>query len=127
MIKPTNLRFQKGDLIAIAAVILLAVLVVLCYIPKQSMSPAQAEIYKDGELVTTLSLSEDTTLEISGKYTNFITVSGGKIAITASNCPGEDCVHSGAIHSSGRSIVCLPNSVEVRVVTAASDVDFVVG
>jgi len=77
--------------------------------------------------VTTLLLSEDTTLEIGGKYTNLITVSDGKIAITASDCPGEDCVHSGAIHSSGRSIVCLPNAVEVRVVSQTSDVDFVVG
>ena len=64
---------------------------------------------------------------ITGTYSNTITVEEGKIAITASDCPGEDCVHSGAIHTSGRSIVCLPNGVEVRVVSAQSDVDFVVG
>ena len=62
-----------------------------------------------------------------GEYKNVITVSEGAISITASDCPGEDCVHSGAIRTSGRSIVCLPNEVEVRVVNAASDVDFVVG
>ena len=67
------------------------------------------------------------SLEITGKYTNTITVTDGKIAITASDCPGEDCVHSGAIHTTGRSIVCLPNEVEVRIVNASSDVDFVVG
>ena len=127
MTKQTYLRFQKGDILAIALVAILAVFVAVCFIPKNSSDQVQAEVYKDGKLVTTLLLSEDTTLEIGGKYTNLITVSDGKIAITASDCPGEDCVHSGAIHSSGRSIVCLPNAVEVRVVSQTSDVDFVVG
>ena len=75
----------------------------------------------------TLSLEEETSFEIGGKYTNVITVSGGPIPITASDCPGEDCVHSGAIKATGRSIVCLPNELEVRVISGASDVDFVVG
>ena len=86
-----------------------------------------AQIYQNGELVKTLSLEVDTTFDITGKYTNTITVQGGEIAITASNCPGADCVHNGAIHTSGRSIVCLPNGVEIRVENAGSDVDFVVG
>lgn len=86
-----------------------------------------AQVYQNGELVKTLSLEEDTTFEITGKYSNTITVRGGEIAITASNCPGADCVHSGPIQTCGRSIVCLPNGVEIRVVNAQSDVDFVVG
>ena len=127
MTKPTYLRFRKGDFLAIVLVIAMAAAVTVCFLPKSTSGPARAEVYQDGELVTTLTLTEDTTLELKGKYTNVITVSGGKIAITASNCPGEDCVHSGAIHTSGRSIVCLPNAVEVRVVSQTSDVDFVVG
>ena len=127
MTKQTYLRFRKGDALAIALVVVLAVFVAVCFIPKNSSDPVQAEIYQDGELVTILPLGEDTTLQISGKYTNMIAVADGKIAITASDCPGEDCVHSGAIHTSGRSIVCLPNAVEVRVTAQTSDVDFVVG
>lgn len=127
MAKQEYLRFRKGDFLAIAAVILIAVLVAVGFLPKGSSDPVVAEIYQQGELVETLSLEENTSLEITGQYTNVITVENGKIAITDSNCPGEDCVHSGAIHSSGRSIVCLPNAVEVRVVAQTSDVDFVVG
>ena len=122
-----GLRFQKGDFLAIAMVVLLAVAVAVFFIPKGDAGPVRAEIYREGELVKTLTLNEDLSFTITGKYTNTVTVQNGEIAITASDCPGEDCVHSGAIHSSGRSIVCLPNAVEVRVVTAASDVDFVVG
>ena len=86
-----------------------------------------AEVYQGGELVKTVPLDVDTSFRITGRYLNTVTVENGKIAITASNCPGEDCVHSGAIHAAGRSLVCLPNEVEVRVVNAKSDVDFVVG
>ena len=127
MEKQKHLRFCKGDILAIAIVILLAVCVALCFLPGQQRGAAVAEIYQNGTLLRTLSLAEDTSFEIAGKYTNTVTVSGGKIAITASDCPGEDCVHSGPIHTSGRSVVCLPNAVEVRITTQTSDVDFVVG
>lgn len=125
--KQEYLRFRKGDLLAIALVVILAVSVAVCFLPKDTAMPVQAEIYQDGILVKTVSLDHETAFAVTGKYTNTITVANGNIAITASDCPGEDCVHSGAIHSSGRSIVCLPNAVEVRVVNEASNVDFVVG
>lgn len=121
------LRFRKGDLLAIAAVVFLAVIVAVSFIPKTGDGAVAAEIYQDGKLIKTLSLEEETTVEVSGKYTNRITVQNGAISFASSDCPGEDCVHSGAIHSSGRSLVCLPNGVEVRVITQNSDVDFVVG
>lgn len=127
MAKQEILRFRKGDFLAIALVVLLAVLVAAFYLPKGSSGPVMAEIYRDGQLLQRVSLDTDTSFEVTGKFTNVITVADGSIAITASDCPGEDCVHSGGIHSSGRSIVCLPNALEVRVVTQASDVDFVVG
>ena len=61
------------------------------------------------------------------KGANTITVCDGKISFSDSDCPGQDCVHSGSIGSTGRSLVCLPNAVEIRVVSGESDVDFVVG
>ena len=127
MTNPQSLRFHKGDILAIVLVAVLAVLVAVCFLPKEIQGTVSAEIYQDGSLVKTLSLSENATFLVEGKYRNEITVQNGEIAITASDCPGEDCVHSGPIHSSGRSIVCLPNGVEVRVVNGVSDVDFVVG
>lgn len=127
MTKPEYLRFRKGDVLAIVAVAVLAVIVAVSFLPSHDAETVQAQIYQSGELIETLSLDEKQTLEITGKYTNVITVQDGAISISFSDCPGEDCVHSGAIRSTGRSIVCLPNEVEVRVVNAESDVDFVVG
>ena len=122
-----RLRFQKGDLVAVGLVILLAVTVGLCFLPRRTEADCVAQIYQNGELVKAVSLEEDQQFTLTGSYTNTVTVADGKIAITASDCPGGDCVHSGFSGSVGRSIVCLPNGVEIRVVAGEADVDFVVG
>ena len=82
-------------------------------------------IYQDGSLIRELSLGTDTEVVIEGDYENVVTIKDGKTAITRSDCPGTDCVHSGWIHEAGRSIVCLPNRVELRI-EGVSEVDFVV-
>ena len=84
-----------------------------------------AVVYQDGQRIKELSLSEDAEFVVEGAYTNKIVVENGRAAITESDCPGTDCVHSGWIHEVGRSIVCLPNRVEIRL-EGASEVDFVV-
>lgn len=120
-------HFRKTDLIAIAIVLVLAAAVLLAFLPSSDDSPAQVAIYKDGDLIKTLSINTPQIFEISGKYTNTVTIQDGKVSITQSNCPGGDCVACGWAASSGRSIVCLPNGVEIRILSQDSDVDFVVG
>lgn len=99
----------------------------LCFLPGSNDPAAVAQIYLDGKLVKTLPLSKNQTFIVADQYSNEITVKDGAISFTASTCPGQDCVHSGSIHSTGRSLVCLPNRVEIRVVSTDADVDFVVG
>ena len=123
---PGRLRFQKGDIVAVALVALLAVAVFAGFLPGQE-DAAFAQIYRDGQLLRTVALDQDQTFSLADRYTNTVTVRDGKIAITQSDCPGEDCVRSGWIGTAGRSIVCLPGGLEIRVVSGHSDVDFVVG
>ena len=127
MTERDSLCFRKGDWLAIAMVAALAVAVLLCFLPGKNQPAAYAEVYLNGALYKTVALEENTAFEVTDAYTNEITVQDGTIAFTASNCPGQDCVHSGSIRSTGRSLVCLPNKVEIRVVAGESDVDFVVG
>ena len=122
-----HLRFQKWDIAVIAGVALLAVLMFSLFLPQKDATGAYAEVYRDGELVKTVTLSQDQTFVVDGKYCNTITVRDGEIAVTASDCPGADCVHCGWISGTGRSIVCLPNGLEIRVIGGNGDVDFVVG
>ncbi len=120
-------RFRWGDLIAVGAVLFLAALVFLAFLPGRHADAAYAHIYQNGKLILTVSLAQDRQIPITGSYNNTVTVRDGQVAITQSDCPGEDCVHSGWIGTSGRSIVCLPNALEIRVVSDSNDVDFVVG
>lgn len=122
-----RLRFQKGDLIAVATVLLSAVLVFVLLLPGKDAKAARVEIYRDGVLIQTLPLEKDAEFTVSGEYTNVITVSGGRVAVTEADCPGEDCVRSGRISTPGRSLVCLPNRVEIRIVSDGGDFDLIAG
>lgn len=126
-----GLTFRRGDAAVIALILAAAISVAAAFaLAAVSQSgEAAAEVRRDGELIATLPLSEDARLVVEGEYTNVVVVEDGAVYIESSDCPGGDCVRSGKISQPGRSLVCLPNRVEVRVVseTAAPDVDAVVG
>ena len=121
----TRLRFRKWDIAAFGAVVLLAALVFALFLPGQD--GVYAQIYQDGKLIKIVPLDQDGEFEIVGRFTNTVAVRDGKIAVIRSDCPGEDCVSCGWIGGSGRSVVCLPNGLEIRVISDKTDVDFVVG
>ena len=124
-----GLTFQRGDAVAITAVVTAAlVMIALLLIPSGGNGRVIARIYQDGEVIRELRLEENTEITVEGAYRNTISVRDGKIAFTHSDCPGEDCVHSGWISAPGRSAVCLPNRVEIRLEGEADtdDVDAVV-
>ena len=102
-------------------------MVFLLFLPREEAEAAYARVSQNGKLLFTVPLNQDREFPVTGDYRNTVSVKDGKIAITQSDCPGEDCVHIGWIHSPGRSIVCLPNALEIRVVSETADVDFVVG
>ena len=122
-----RLRFQKWDIAVIAAILVMALAVFAAFLPRENAPAAYAEIYQDGKLLKTVMLSEDQEFTVTGRYTNTVTVCDGKIAVTHSDCPGGDCVSCGWADGAGRSIVCLPNGLEIRVMAGNRDVDFVVG
>ena len=121
-----KLDFCASDLLAIGIVAVIAILVsILFWTSVGREEGGMVSIYKEGALIKELSLDSDTEFVIEDEYENVVTIKDGKAAITKSDCPGTDCVHSGWIHEAGRSIVCLPNRVELRI-EGTSEVDFVV-
>ena len=116
-----SLKFRKGDLLAIGVVILLALTSALLLPRLTADSSRFARIYQDGALVREVPLDVEQTFQIRGSYTNTVTVHDGKIAVTHSDCPTNDCVRQGWQSGSG-TIVCLPNRVEIRL-SGDSDVD----
>lgn len=82
----------------------------------------------DGETVERCALStyEGGTYKSRG-YTLTVEVADGAVYVASSDCPNQDCVHSGAISRAGQSIVCLPARVAVTLEGAASDYDLIAG
>ena len=84
-----------------------------------------AEVWSDGQLMQTLDLSEDGEYRIeTDRGWNALTVSGGKIAVTAASCPDGDCVRCGP-QNGGPPIVCLPNRLSIQF-SAQGELDGVV-
>lgn len=56
-----------------------------------------------------------------------VAVSNGAVSVAASDCPNQDCVHSGAVSRAGQSIVCLPARIVIELVGTSADYDLVTG
>lgn len=120
------MSFRRGDLLAIALVMVCAALLAI-RLAAGGGERVTLEVYQDGALIETVSLERDTEFTVEGAYRNTVRVSGGKVSICDSDCPTQDCVRSGAISRPGRVLVCLPNRLELRLVGGGQDVDLVVG
>lgn len=121
-----KLKFCRGDIIVIVAVILSALLLLTgLTLGRTKADRLSAMVYLDGKLLAELPLDHDCEYTVTGGYTNTVTIKGGKVSVTYSDCPGGDCTHSGWLSGAGRSIVCLPNRMEVRI-TGSSDIDIVI-
>ncbi|MBQ1410646.1 MAG: NusG domain II-containing protein [Oscillospiraceae bacterium] len=111
--RPTpHLSTRAWAMIFGAMFLLLAGLTALQYLGAKPASTA--EIWVDGVLLRTIDLSQDGEYRIeSAEGWNVLSVSGGKLAVTAASCPDADCVRCGP-QNSGPPIVCLPNRVSIQ-------------
>ena len=102
----------------------LALVCVLASLPLISGEDAAfAEIYSQGRLVKTVSLSIDQEFTVEGH--NTVTVKDGKIAVTWADCPDGYCMARGFC-ASGGDIVCLPNRLVISFV-GQQEIDAVAG
>ena len=62
----------------------------------------------------------------SAGYTLTVRVENGTVRVSESNCPGGDCVRTGAVSRVGQSIVCMPGRVVVKIIGEESaDADWI--
>ena len=101
------------DALAAAAVVILALVSgALLYTGGHGGGDLTAVVSVDGGETDRVDLAaltgpEERVYESRG-YTLRVTFTEGSAQVTASGCPTQDCVHTGAITRSGQSIVCLP-------------------
>ena len=113
--------FRRGDVIAVAAVLLAAALSLLL-LPERKSAGGTAVVSVNGVEVRTIDLSgEARDIELSElPYPMTLHVENGTIRVSESGCPGQDCVRQGAVSRDGESIVCLPNRVTIAVKSGVS-------
>ena len=79
--------------------------------------PLTAAIVHRGQVVQTVELdrlTEEMTVTVEGDYHLTILLDRDGVRVAESDCPGQDCVHTGTITRAGQSIVCLPEQVVVQ-------------
>ena len=113
---PPELKWNRFDALVALAVVLLAVVSALCfYLPKNQSGALTVVIDISGQEVRRVPLSDFTEATVTSRgYTLHIAAEGGAVSVTDSDCPTQDCVHTGAISRAGQSIVCLPAQVVVH-------------
>lgn len=124
-VRPTPL-----DALVALAVLAAAAAILFAFRPK-SGNFLTARIVLDNELVAELplsALSETVTLDVPGaRYPITVEAEQGRVRVSHSECPSQDCVHTGWVSRSGGQIICLPNRLVVTVTGGGADADAVTG
>lgn len=132
---PTNpsqheLKFNRFDALVALIIALLAVAAALWfYLPRSQSGQPTVVISVAGEETRRVPLSDFTETTVTGGgYTLRVSTKDGGVAVLDSDCPTQDCVHTGVITRAGQSIVCLPAQVVVHLEGTAPDApDVIVG
>ena len=109
--------FKWGDLIIL--LILIVSLELAIYYFAKPQEGGTVEIYLDGKLYRSVSLNQDTEIDINGH--NKVKIEGGEVYMLYSDCDGGDCLKMGKISKECCMIVCLPNMVVVKIVSGDLD------
>ena len=118
------LGMRPGDAAVIAAVLLCAFL--LIFVRADNAQP-DAVTVRTAEENFRLSLPRegDYTVHSAG-YTLTLTFRGTEVFVSASDCPGGDCMHTGVIRKGGQSIVCMPARTVITLAgEEVSDADWI--
>ena len=125
-----ELKWNRFDtLVALTVALLAIVSALLFYLPRSQTGVLTVVITVSGQEVQRTPLFEFTAADVAHNgYTLHIAAADGGVAVTSSDCPTQDCVHTGVITRAGQSIVCLPAQVVVHLEGTAPDApDVIVG
>ena len=128
---PSAVKYRPTpwDALVVAAVVALGILVsVFVYGPGTSQ-PLTCVVTVDGQVADRAPLADFEGIHTytGSGHTLTLSVDDGQVQILDSDCPGQDCVHSGPITRAGQSIVCLPARIVVHLESDDRGPDLVIG
>lgn len=108
---------KNGKIVRISDIIIFAVLAVVISVIIIFVSMRESgdtvEIYCSGELVGSYSLETDASFEYGGLC---IVISNGECYVACSDCDDHICEYFGSISKVNETIICVPNSIVIKVV-----------
>lgn len=106
---------RKADILLAGVLILIGVAASL-WISQFDTSGSRVIIKTDGKVYGSYSISENRTVTVKqGKKTNTVRIHDGEVSVTHASCHNQVCVKHKAIHTTGESIICLPNKMVVQI------------
>ena len=99
----------------------------IVYLNASSGEKKYACIYEGESLIHKIDLSsvvKPYSVTVGG---NVILVEKGQISMIEADCPDGLCIKQGAITNDARPIVCLPNSVVIKLTNDETDTDITLG
>lgn len=106
----------------VVSIILITAIVVVCIIwiicnNSAGVKGVMAVVRISGEIVCTLNLDENTTVDINGKNNIKlkIVIEDGFVYVKSSECPNKVCVNKGKISKTNENIVCLPAEAVIEI------------
>ena len=125
-----DLKPKPLDLAVVLFVILLAAATAFFVYRNGGEGELTATVKHRGDVLAQVRLDAVTgerEISVDGKYHLVITVTSSGVSVTESDCPGQDCLHTGTITKAGQSIVCLPEQVIVTLEGGAPSPDLILG
>ena len=79
-------------------------------------------VIREGQEIDRVPLTEEVQSRVySGRgYTLRVEIREGSVRVTETNCPGQDCLRTGAIHRPGQRIICLPAGIVMELTGESS-------
>jgi len=111
--------FNLKDILLIFGIIFLAGMFFLWFHLRGSEPASYAEVIIAGETVARLDLEIE--LIFSPLPNVSIIIQNGRVAVSASDCPDQICVHMGFISIVGQMSICMPNRLVVIIRGQAED------
>ena len=122
-------RVAWGDLV-VGLVVLAAAAMLTAFPFLRSGQATTVQVTVDGEEIYAQRLErldEPLQLAVEGVYPLVLELSRDGVRVVETKCPGEDCLHTGAITRAGEQIVCLPNRMAVSLQGEEAAYDAITG